>query len=173
MRLKMEYGDTNFIGMVNAEQYQGFVSEDWELDGLLQHFADETQAGRILVMQMTDEGMEHSWQVEVLFEATGNVGPCYRRAEGYIQVTDQRLYLVDYDCLTMAAQFEEEKVPDTNCADYGFELRNGIYKVDIVQFYNADQGEHVGRDDVDLLLNLTAVARLGKNEQGVIWCSYL
>ena len=67
MRLKMEYGDTNFIGMVNAEQYQGFVSEDWELDGLLQHFADETQAGRILVMQMTDEGMEHSWQVEVLF----------------------------------------------------------------------------------------------------------
>lgn len=38
MQFYMDSGDTNFIGVVNAEQYKSFVDEDWELDSLLQHF---------------------------------------------------------------------------------------------------------------------------------------
>lgn len=34
MKFCMEFGDTNFIGLVNAWQYKSFVDEDWELDGL-------------------------------------------------------------------------------------------------------------------------------------------
>ncbi len=41
MKFCMEFGDTNFIGLVNAWQYKSFVDEDWELDGLLQHFSPE------------------------------------------------------------------------------------------------------------------------------------
>ncbi|WP_163255075.1 hypothetical protein [Clostridium sporogenes] len=40
MRYCMEFGDTNFIGVVNAMEYKSFVHEDWELGMLLQHFYD-------------------------------------------------------------------------------------------------------------------------------------
>jgi hypothetical protein len=60
MKYCMEFGDTNFIGVVNAEKYKSFVHEDWELKMLLQHFANEMKVGNILVLQMTEEGIEHS-----------------------------------------------------------------------------------------------------------------
>lgn len=41
MQFCMKYGDTNFIGVVNADQYKSFVDEDWELEMLIQHFNDE------------------------------------------------------------------------------------------------------------------------------------
>ncbi len=41
MRFCMSFGDTNFIGVANANKYKSFVDEDWELDSLLPHFGDE------------------------------------------------------------------------------------------------------------------------------------
>lgn len=41
MRFCMSFGDTNFIGVANADKYKSFVDEDWELDSLLPHFGDE------------------------------------------------------------------------------------------------------------------------------------
>ncbi|MCM3173013.1 hypothetical protein [Paenibacillus sp. MER 99-2] len=172
MKLHLEYGDTNFIGLVNADRYQSFVGEDWELSMLLQHFADEMKKGNILVCQMTEEGIEHSWTVEVTFEEEFTVEHCYRRAAGYIQVTDGLLVLVDYTCLTMAAQFDDCAVPDENCSTYTISLKNGMYKVHIVQFYNADREEYVGGDGAELIINFTEVHELGANEEKVIWCSY-
>lgn len=172
MKLHLEYGDTNFIGLVNAERYQSFVDEDWELNMLLQHFADEMNKGNTLVCQMTEEGIEHSWMVEIRFEDNFTDEHCYRRTEGYIRVTDGSLVLVDYTCLTMAAQFDDCKVPDENCSKYTIALKNGIYKVDIVQFYNADREEYVGGDDAELIINFTEVHEFGANGDKVIWCSY-
>lgn len=82
---------------------------------------------------MTEEGIEHSWTIEVKFEATLNDLECYRRTEGYIEITDNKLYIVDYDCLTMDAQFSDNKIPGENCANNRIELKNGMYMVEIVQ----------------------------------------
>ena len=41
MKFSMDFGDTNFIGVANAKEYQSFVDEDWELDQLLNHFGSE------------------------------------------------------------------------------------------------------------------------------------
>lgn len=65
MKFCMKFGDTNFIGVANAEKYKSFVDEDWELNQLLQHFANEMKEGNIIVLQMTEKGIEHSWNVEV------------------------------------------------------------------------------------------------------------
>lgn len=64
----MEFDDTSFIGLINAEKYKSFVDENWELDSLFQHFSNEMQKGNILVFQMTEEGIEHSWNVKVRLE---------------------------------------------------------------------------------------------------------
>jgi hypothetical protein len=173
MQFSLNRGDTNFIGLVNADQYKSFVDEDWELESLLQHFTDEMKDGNILVFQMTEEGIVHSWTIEVMFEATLNDLECYRRTEGFIEVTDNKLYIVDYDCLTMAAQFEDEVIPDDNCANHRIELKNGLYKVEIAQFYNADKNHYTGNDTVNMIMNFKEVTDLGVNADQVIWCSYV
>lgn len=57
MRYCMEFGDTNFIVVVNAMEYKSFVHEDQELGMLLQYFSNEMKFGNILVFQMTEEGI--------------------------------------------------------------------------------------------------------------------
>ncbi|PEY43938.1 hypothetical protein CN354_01870 [Bacillus cereus] len=172
MRFCMKFGDTNFIGVVNAEQYKSFVDEDWEFEMLLQHYADEMKNGNVLVFQMTEEGIEHSWNVEVRVGEEPIKQECFRKAEGYIRVTENQLYLVDYDCLTMAAQFEDEKVPDENCSNYKIDIENGVYKVEVLQFYNVDNDEYVGTNEKDILLNFMKVPVFQQTVDRVFWCSF-
>lgn len=172
MRFCMKFGDTNFIGIVNGEQYKSFVDEDWELEMLLQHFTDEMTNGNVLVFQMTEEGIEHSWNVEVEIGTEAIEQKCFRKAEGYIRVTENQLYLVDYDCLTMAAQFEDEKVPDENCSNYKIDIENGVYKVEVLQFYNVDNDEYIGTNEKDILLNFMKVPVFQQTVDCVFWCSF-
>lgn len=172
MKFCMEFGDTNFIGVVNAEKYKSFVHEDWELNILLEHFANEMKLGNILVFQMTEDGIEHSWNVDVKIGTEIIDQKCFRKAEGYIKVTDNQLYLIDYDCLTMAAQFKDEKVPDKNCSNYRIDIKNGVYKVDIFQFYNVDKDEYVGTSETDILFHFIQVSDFQQKVDKVLWCSF-
>jgi hypothetical protein len=168
----MQYDDTNFIGIVNAREYNSFVDNDWSLEMLLKHFANEMKTGNILVCQMTEEGIEYSWNIEVNIGTELTEQKCFRKAVGYIKVTENLLYLVDYTCLTMSAQFEDEKIPDKNCLHYKIDIENGIYKVDIIQFYNVDKDEYIGNTEKDILLNFTKVSEFQQSLDKVAWCSY-
>lgn len=168
----MSFGDTNFIGVANADKYKSFVDEDWELDSLLQHFGDEIKQGHILVFQMTEEGIEYSWRVDIRLGTDEIAHKCFRKTVGYIEVTENQLYLVDYDCLTMAAQFEDNKVPDQNCSNYKIEIENGFYKVEVVQYYNVDKDEFVGTSETDILLNFIEVSTIETIAKSVFWCTY-
>jgi hypothetical protein len=172
MKFCMKFGDTNFIGLANAAKYKSFVDENWELDILLQHFGDEMKQGHILVFQMTEEGIEYSWRVDVRIGTAEIAHKYFRKAVGYIEVTENHLYLVDYDCLAMAAQFEDEKVPDQNCSNYEIEIENGFYKVEAVQYYNVDKDEYVGANETDILLNLIKVPAGEPVAESVFWRTY-
>lgn len=172
MKYCMKFGDTNFIGVANAEQYHSFVDADWELDALLQHFGEEMKKGNVLIAQMTEEGIEHSWDVTVNI-GTEEMNPnCFRSAIGYLKVTNHELYLVDYDCLTMAAQFEDEKVPDENCAKYKIPMANGEYKVEVIQYYDVDQNEYIGTKQTDLVLNFIKTSNIESIDHSVLWCTF-
>jgi len=168
----MNFGDTNFIGVANAKEYHSFVDEDWELDQLLNHFGSEMKKGNVLVCQMTEEGIERSWNVEVKIGTESDIGTYFRKATGYINVTNNQLYLVDYDCLTMAAQFEDHSVPDENCSKYRIDIKNGVYKLDFIQFYNVDKDEYTGNDGTNLLLNFTEIVHVEETVDEVFWCTY-
>lgn len=172
MHYHVDIGDTNFIEVVNVDKYNSFVNEDWELKMLLQHFVNEMQKGHILVFQMTEEGIEHSWNVNVKIGVGLTQQTCFRNEVGYIKVTDNQLYLVDYTCLTMAAQFSDEKVPDKNCSKYKINIENGVHKVEVIQFYNVDKDEYVGNSDADILLNFTKVNDFKQTSNKVFWCTY-
>lgn len=172
MKFCMQYDDTNFIGIVNVIKYNSFVHEDWNLNMLLKHVANEMKAGNILVCQMTEEGIEHPWNIEVNIGSILTEQKCFRKSVGYIKVTENQLYLVDYTCLTMAAQFEDEKMPDENCLNYKIDIETGIYKVDIIQFYNVDKDEYIGNSESDILLNFTKTSEFQQPLDKVIWCSF-
>ena len=174
MNICLKFGDTNFIGLVNAQEYKSFVNEDWELLELMQHFNNEMLNENILVYQMTNEGIEHSWNINVVIgsETTGEDEECFRKAEGYIKVTNNKLYIVDYDCLTMSAQFEDEKVPDDNCEKNQININNGSYKVTFYQYYNADDNKFIGRSDIDIRVILTEVSKTKRQADKVFWCTF-
>lgn len=174
MNICLKFGDTNFIGLVNAQEYKSFVNEDWELLELMQHFNNEMLNENILVYQMTNEGIEYSWNINVVIgsETTGEDEECFRKAEGYIKVTNNKLYIVDYDCLTMSAQFEDEKVPDDNCEKNQININNGSYKVTFYQYYNTDDNKFTGRSDIDIRIILTEASKTKRQADKVFWCTF-
>ncbi|NOU92127.1 hypothetical protein GC093_02605 [Paenibacillus sp. LMG 31456] len=172
MKFCMKFGDTNFIGLVNASEYKSFVNEDWQLGMLLNHFSDEMRNGNILVFEMTNRGVQHSWNIEIQIGKTDRDNKYFRSADGYIKVTNNKLYIIDYDCLTISAQFEDESVPDKNCSKNEIDLNNGIYKVVFDQFYNADSREFTGKSDIDILITLIEVSNFEVITDRVFWCTY-
>ena len=72
--------------MNNAEtirrEFKSLEDEDWELDSLLQHFGDEMRQGNILVFQMTEKGIQHSWRVDVRVGTEETTHKCFRKAVG-------------------------------------------------------------------------------------------
>lgn len=80
--------------------------------------------------------------------------------------------MVDYACLTMAAQFTTEKVPNDNCSKYKINIENGVYKVDIIQFYNADKCEYICMDKIDILFNFTKAPYFERIVDKVLWCTF-
>ncbi|HLS35154.1 MAG TPA: hypothetical protein VK061_02835 [Bacillota bacterium] len=121
---------------------------------------------------MTEEGIEHTWKVTVEVGTGELADKFYRKVIGYIEVTENRLYLVDYDCLTMAAQFEDEKVPDQNCSRYKREIENGFYKVEVFQYYDVDHDKYIGKNETDILLHFIKVPVIKPNVEKVFWCIY-
>jgi len=72
----------------------------------------------------------------------------------------------------MAAQFEDKKIPDQNCSRYKFEIKNGFYKVEILQYYNVDNNEYVGEKETDILLNFIKASDIEAKDESVFWCTY-
>ncbi|MGG3800786.1 hypothetical protein [Metabacillus fastidiosus] len=72
----------------------------------------------------------------------------------------------------MAAQFKDERVPDENCSNYKIDIEEGNYKVNVIQFYNADKDEHIGDDETDILLNFIKISDFQATAGDVFWCSY-
>ncbi|MDQ0087868.1 hypothetical protein J2T12_001274 [Paenibacillus anaericanus] len=52
-------------------------------------------------------------------------------------------------------------------------MKYGLYKVEIDQFYNADNGKHIGDDKINMILNFMKISDVGANADKVIWCSYI
>lgn len=172
--MNFNLGDTTFISLVNAHRYNSFVDEEWTFEQLKEHFELETKNNNILVLQMTNEGVECDWKIEINNKVSSikNIENCFRKDKGYISVSNNELYLVEYNCLTMAAQFDDEKVPDEDCSKFKIELENGNYLVDIIQFYDADRDIRFGNEDVDIKFVFTKIDTIEPNKDKIYWGTY-
>ena len=125
--------DSGFLAIVNADRYNSFVSENWEFPQLLNHFIDEMNKNHIIIWAT---GSENKWTIN-FSEAPTNANP-FREFSKTIEVTDGRLFLANYEDLTMAAQFMDEKIPATHNSSLFVQLNNGKYEITVRQLFDAE-----------------------------------
>lgn len=123
--------DSGFAGIVNADRYQSFVGEDWEFDQIRDRIIQEARKGHILFW---GTGCENTWPITVCdVPAAEQEHRCF---SGKMIVSNGLLNLINFEAITMAAQFEDETLPPAWLADGKIALENGVYEVTVRQLYD-------------------------------------
>ncbi|MCH2021813.1 MAG: hypothetical protein MK207_04975 [Saprospiraceae bacterium] len=137
MNLEFEIkDDARFLGLINTDQYNSYIDEHWEFEQLKERIINESNKGHLLFWG-TD--LPNFWTVRICDQPVAESE--FRSFEGKIKVTNSKLHLINYESLTIAAQFEEEALPEEHLAQHHVELQNAVYNVTIRQLFNPEQDE--------------------------------
>lgn len=162
--------DSGFLALTDSDAYEGFVSANWDFPQLVMHFQEQMRQHRLLIWG-TD--MEDIWTVEVRFEPVQEEG--FREQTGSIVVSDGWLLLTNYEALSMAAQFEDVKLPEAHECNQLLQVEPGGYRCRIIQLqdhtYHADADEEVGteRGETDYIIELLKVEHLTQPWPNISW----
>lgn len=159
------YDSSGFIGIVNAQLYKTFIDTDWELDQVLERFRTETNNSHCIIWSL---GTQNLMTIDLVDEFSNK--NAFRAIKTQIQVTNGVLYLVNYDDLTMCAQYEDEKLPSDLHSELKIALENGIYDAHLKQFFDPENYdvEHYPNPCFELQLKKTAIESKS-NFDKVIW----
>lgn len=160
--------DSGFIAIIEPEKYISFVGEEWDLHQLVEHFKGQMKIGNMLIW---GTGGENIWNIEINHGFTDIVG--YREMIGSIKVESNSLCLINYESLTMAAQFADVKLPEEHMKELLIKLDNGIYDIKIIQFYNSETDSYINRDDIDFLVEIQKVDIIGYLWDNIPWSTDL
>ena len=157
--------DSGFLAIANAEKYNAFVSENWELPELVGRFVEEMNRENLIIWGTSMGGGE--WIVAFLNKATNK--KAFREFDKSIVVTNGQLYLTNYEDLTMAAAYANEKIPAKHNSDLIIPLENGRYVFTIRQMFDPDDYNYEAEGKV----NFEIVIKLDNNPtekiENVFW----
>ena len=153
--------DSGFLGIVNVDKYDSFVNEDWDFNDLRERFIQEMNRSSLLFWSTGQEGL---WNVRITTDKEEHKP--FRTIRGKISVTDEKLFLINYEDLSMAAQFQDEKLPLKHNADLGLRIENGNYNVKINQLFNPDSLIPDDNDKVhfEIVIEKTLDGEVGSNK---------
>jgi len=143
--------DSGFIGLANLSKYDSFISPDWDFEMIKMRIIEQINSNNILFWST---GREDNWKVSITIANDLVTNEFYRREEALIQVTNGKLHLVNYETLSMAAQFQDTKLPENHLAGLFIELENGTYLVEFVQIINPEEVEKRAEIDFEIRLEL-------------------
>jgi hypothetical protein len=134
--------DSGHLALVNAERYKPFIGSDWNFEQLQQRLTEQAKEKNIFIWATGAEGFQ---KVTVTLGPTTQSGS--KEFRGEIEVTHGCLYLTNYEDLSMAAQFEEEKLPATHNSNLQIRLPNAVYNVAVRQLdfldHASEQAERI------------------------------
>ena len=140
--------DSGLLAIVDTQAYPSFIAEDWTYEQILEHFSQQMAAKTILVWDCGDGGDDYL--AEVRSAITNDRG--FREAFGVIEAAGTRLHIASYTALTMAAQFDDEKLPSRNEINAAIDVQPGTYRVRLVQCY--DPAEFTERQRPNFIVEL-------------------
>ena len=129
--------DSGFLGIVNADKYNSFVSEDWQLAQLLNRFVDEMNNDNLILWST---GSENVWTVN--FVSRPSDIKSFREFYKTLEVTSGKIFLTNYEDLTMSAQYHDEKIPAKHNADLSIVLGNGRHEFQIRQLFDPEDDDY-------------------------------
>ena len=137
--MKLTISDEDgFVAIVNNERYQTFVDVDWQFEQLIEHFKNQIKQ-HYLVLWQTNEWGGGVWNIEVIQDVSLLAGQ--HQFKQLIQVSNQKLYFSNYTDLTMAAQFEDQRIPSKDNQQLFVELANGLYQITVSNLFEKDGDE--------------------------------
>lgn len=162
--------DSGFLALIDSDAYESFVDTNWDFPLLITHFQEQMRQHRLLIWG-TD--MENIWTVEARFESVREEG--FREQTGSIVISGGWLLLTNYEALTMAAQFEDVKLPEAHEHNQLIQVEPGNYRCRIIQLqdhaYHTDADEQVDtkRGKADYIIELLKVEHLAQPWPNIPW----
>lgn len=120
------------IGLIDIESYEGFVSEYWTNELMIKHLIKEMKARHILIWAGDIGG--GTYDINVNFDNKNSL----ETLVGTIEVTTDKLYFIDYNSLTFAAEYKDYILPQWYFKDKYIALEKGMYDCEIKRLLNED-----------------------------------
>ena len=162
--------DSGFMGIANFDKYQSFLSPNWDFEMIKERIINEMNFHHLLLW---GTGSENYWKVK--FDTKFSNKPFFREDKGVIEITNEKLYLTNYESLTMGAQFENIRLPEKHHEKLYVELENGKYMVKFRQMENPEKYE-VETEDFDFEIALTKIVNMPEiyvnNFNKIFWSNY-
>ncbi len=128
--------DSGFLGLLDPARYRQFIGDDFDFGDFHCHVIDQMGSGALLFWAT---GIERDWRVQVTARNDESVAPgVYRSIVGFIIVTDDRLLIVNYETVSMAAQFDDIRLPEPYLAYCQFTIPCGAYHCRVSQKADPD-----------------------------------
>ena len=162
-------GDASHLAIADLDRYESFVG-DWDKhDRLRKHLIAQADKESIVAW---GSGFETDWIVSIQPGISGRQG--YREFRSVISTKSGILHLVNYDSLTMAAQFDDYGLPDKETRSYAFHVPPGRYRVRVVQLVNPDSNwwEDQGADDPAFLIEYEPADSSDRPQQLIPWALF-
>ena len=118
--------DSGFLGIINTHLYKPFIQEDWKYEDIENHLINEMKNYSILFWK-TDYEDEYIIEINEIKNNKKNGDEFI----GSIKVTNEKLYLINYESITMAASYGDTKLPEKHLQEYVIKLPNGNYDIKI------------------------------------------
>ena len=143
--------DGSIIAIANTKKYNETLSNqtNWTWRQF-NNFILETNKDNLIVF---DTSWENEWTVEFLINIETDKA-YFRKFEQSIEVTDQKLYLINWTDLTSSLQFKDTKLPDEINKDLKIDLENGFYKVVVKQLFNPEDYEYEAENKINFIVEL-------------------
>jgi hypothetical protein len=126
--------DASFLGLINTDLYESFIDEDWEFEDIEVRIIRECQKGHLLFWGTS---VPNLWMVRICNQASST--NAFKSFKGKVKVSNSKLYLINYDAITLAAHFEDEQLPPSDLEALHVTLDNGIYDVDVRQLFDPER----------------------------------
>ncbi|USL95195.1 hypothetical protein D1J36_007895 [Riemerella anatipestifer] len=130
----------------------------------MQHFVHEMNNKNIIFWAT---GTQSNWTVSFVDKPSNK--NAFREFTSTIHVTNEKLYLTNYDDLTMSAQFEDTKIPSKHNSDLIIKLENGLYNLTIRQFFDPEDYDYEADGKVNFEIVMQKTEKETKKIDKIYW----
>ena len=127
--------DSGFLALVNNDIYNPFFEANWDINELFSHFITQMNKQCFSIWRTSNEGGGF-WSVEFVEEKSAKKSN--REFSSIINVTNRKLYVANFEDLSMCASYPEYSIPLSHNSKLFYELDNGLYLITVRQLFNPD-----------------------------------